>query len=61
MDIKPFITIDCYWLAAGKWPLESLANFYMVELGSKICEPTEEGHDVEEIKVEDAEQILPVP
>lgn len=61
LNIKPFITIDCFWLAAGKWPLESLANFYIVEVGEKVCEPTEEGHIVQEIKIEDAEGFLPLP
>ncbi|MBQ7798385.1 MAG: NUDIX domain-containing protein [Clostridia bacterium] len=61
LEIKPFITIDCFWLAGGKWPLESLANFYLVELGSKICEPTEEGNTVEEIKIEEANNVLPLP
>lgn len=61
LEIKPFITIDCFWLAGGKWPLESLANFYIVKLGPRICEPTEEGHKVEEIKIEDANNVLPLP
>ncbi|MBQ3502967.1 MAG: NUDIX domain-containing protein [Clostridia bacterium] len=61
LSIKPFVTIDCFWLAAGKWPLESLANFYIVELGEKISEPTEEGHIVEEINIEDADKLLPLP
>ena len=59
--IKPFVTIDCFWLAEGKWPLESLANFYIVELGKKIGESTEEGHIVEEINIEDADKLLPLP
>ena len=59
--IKPFVSIDCFWFAAGKWPLESLANFYIVELGEKICEPTEEGHEVEEIELDKAEELLPLP
>lgn len=61
LKIEPFITIDCFWLAGGKWPLESLANFYIVDVGQKICEPTEEGHIVEEIEIEDAAQLLPLP
>ena len=61
LNIKPFVTIDCFWLAAGKWPLESLANFYIVKLGPKICEPTEEGNIVEEIKLEEANNVLPLP
>lgn len=61
LEIKPFVTIDCFWLAAGKWPLESLVNFYFVELGSKICEPTEEGHVVEEVDLNDVANLLPLP
>ena len=38
-SIKPFVTVDCFWLAAGKYPLESLANFYIIEVGKKVCEP----------------------
>lgn len=60
-SIKPFILIDCFWLAGGKWPLESLANFYIVEVGEKICEPTEEGHKVHWVNMEDVNQILPLP
>ncbi|MBE7074087.1 MAG: NUDIX domain-containing protein [Clostridiales bacterium] len=59
--ITPVITIDCFWLAAGKWPLESLANFYLVDLGEKLCEPTEEGHIVDEIDMKDIESLLPLP
>ena len=61
VKIEPFVTIDCFWLAAGKWPLESLANFYKVELGKKICEPTEEGHEVKEVSLQDVEGLLPLP
>lgn len=61
LKMEPLATIDCFWLAAGKWPLESLANFYIVEVGKKVCEPTEEGHIVEEIKTEEVEQLLPLP
>lgn len=60
-SIKPFVVIDCFWLAAGKWPLESLANFYIVELGEKICEPTEEGLVVQEVEIEEVAGLLPLP
>lgn len=61
LNIEPFVIIDCFWLAAGKWPLESLANFFVVELGEKISEPTEEGHVVEEVPIEEVEKLLPLP
>ena len=59
--ITPFVTIDCFWLAAGKWPLETVAHFYIVEVGNKLCEPTEEGHVVEEIDLKKMKDILPLP
>ena len=61
LDINPFVTIDCFWLAAGKWPLETVAHFYIVEVGNKLCEPTEEGHVVEEIDLKKMKDILPLP
>ena len=61
LGIKPFVTIDCFWLAAGKWPLESLANYYIVELGEHICEPTEEGHIVQEVEIDRVAELLPLP
>lgn len=61
LKIEPFVTIDCFWLAGGKWPMESLANFFIVELGQRVCEPTEEGHIVAEVNWEDVERLLPLP
>jgi len=61
VEIKPLVTIDCFWLAGGKWPLESLANFYIIKLGNKVCEPTEEGHSTHEVDIEQVEKILPLP
>ena len=59
--MTPFVVVDCFWLAAGKWPLESLANFFVVELGEKIGEPAEEGHIVEEVDLKEVEHLLPLP
>lgn len=33
-NIKPFITIDCFWFAEGKYPMNSLANFFFVDIDS---------------------------
>ena len=60
-EIMPFTTIDCFWLAGGKWPLESLANFYIVQVGNKICDPTEEGHKEEEVGLKEVVNLLPLP
>lgn len=31
-NIKPFVTIDAYWLAENKYPIESLAHIYLVDI-----------------------------
>ena len=31
-NIKPFVIIDCYWLADNKYPMRSLANIYLVDI-----------------------------
>lgn len=30
--IKHFVTVDCFWLAGGDYPMESLANFYLMDV-----------------------------
>ena len=60
-NIKELITIDCFWLAGGTWPLESLANIFVVEIEEERIKPTEEGHIVEEVLLENALDLLPLP
>lgn len=37
-----FITIDCFWITRNNKNMESLANFYIVDVNDKIEQPTEE-------------------
>ncbi len=56
-NIKPFIIIDCYWLAGGDYPMESLANFYLIDIDKYLdgeYESTYSFIDINEI-------ILPLP
>ena len=51
-NIKHFITIDCYWLAGGDYPMESLANFYTIDIDKTIDMETEGNYefiDIDEI------------
>lgn len=60
---SPLIAVDCFWLAAGKYPLESLANIYMVNIdeNSKI-EPLEKDiHEVEFVEKDKLLDLLPLP
>ncbi len=60
-SMEKFITVDCYWLAGGKWPLNSLVNFYVVKVGNQKHPPLEEGHTLAEVDIEKAMDLLPLP
>lgn len=60
-DIKDFCVVDCYWLAAGKHPMRSLANFYIVDIQDEQFVSTEEGHQpiwIDKFQVKD---FCPLP
>lgn len=61
-SIKPLCIVDCYWLAGGDWPMESLANFFIVELDEsvKVKECTEDSV-AEFIDIDAAMDMLPLP
>ena len=40
-NIKEFITIDCYWITRNNDDMNSLANFYIVDVSDYITEATE--------------------
>lgn len=60
-SIKEFCTIDCFWLAGGTWPMESLANFYIIKVSENSITPTEEGHEAMWVPIDQAEKLLPLP
>jgi len=59
-SINDFITIDCFWMAGGVWPMESLANFYIIEVGTKNS-PTEEFCQSIWVTLDEAKQLLKLP
>ena len=46
LEIKDFITIDCFWHTRDNREMESLANFYLVKVSDDIVEATEEGSNL---------------
>lgn len=61
-NIKPLVCVDCFWLAAGKYPMESKANIFEVNVDlANTTKPTEEGHIAEWIDLNEAESLLPLP
>ncbi len=60
-SINELCVVDCFWLAGGQWPMESLANFYVVSLSEKAEIPTEDGHEPLWVPVDEVENLLPLP
>ena len=60
-SVKELVTIDCFWLAGGKWPLESVANIFIVEVEKEHFAPLEEGHILQKIDTENVLNLLPLP
>ena len=46
LEMKDFITIDCFWHTRDNREMESLANFYLVKVSDEIQEATEEGSNL---------------
>ena len=60
--MEPLCTIDCFWLAGDKWPLESLVNFFVVDLDlDDVSSPTEKDHIPSFLKKEEVMDLLPLP
>lgn len=60
ISINEFITIDCFWMAGGVWPMESLASFYMIDVGEKNS-PTEQFCQSVWVPLDEAKQLLKLP
>jgi 8-oxo-dGTP pyrophosphatase MutT (NUDIX family) len=56
-NIKHFITIDCFWLAEGNYPIESLAHFYLIDIDKFLDKESES--DYEFIEVDKLDMALP--
>ena len=61
-DIKELVCINCYWLAAGKYPMLSKANIFevVVDLDDKQ-EALENDCYVEWLDIENGINLLPLP
>lgn len=59
--IEEFVTVDCYWFTRSKVNMNSLANFYIVEVADKEVKPTEQGHELIKVTKEEVLDLLPLP
>ena len=61
-SIKELVCIDCFWLAGGKWPMESKANIHIVEVDkNNIVNPTEAENEPSWENLNDVINLLPLP
>lgn len=60
-SIDELCAVDCFWPAGGECPMESLANFYVVNLSEEADNPTEDGHEPVWVSIDEAENLLPLP
>ena len=60
-SINELCVVDCFWLAGGQWPMESLANFYVVNLSEQASAPIEDAHIPLWVPIEEVENLLPLP
>ena len=60
-SVKELCDVDCYWLAAGKYPMRSLAHFYIVKLGMGKSRLTEEGNRPVWVDFSEVKKLCPLP
>ena len=56
-----FVTIDCYWLTKNKRNMQSLANFYVVEVSDEVIPATEEGSELVKVSKKELRDSLVLP
>ena len=62
VSIKEFVCIDCFWLAMGKYKMESKANIFIVEVNlNNVSAPSEEGCICKWVEENEILDKLPLP
>jgi 8-oxo-dGTP diphosphatase len=60
--IEPLCIVDCFWLAGGQWPMESLVNFFVVNIDEKnVKEEIEDDHTPAFVDINEVKKLLPLP
>lgn len=61
-SVKDLVRIDCYWLAAGKYPMLSRVNVFEVDVDlNNVESPTEDGCFSKWVNIDEASELLPLP
>ena len=61
VSLKELIGIECYWLAANKYPMLSKVNVFEVNISDNKLEAIEEDSIIELVNIEVAIDLLPLP
>ena len=62
IEIEELVCIDCYWLAANKYPMETKANIFIVKVDlDNNCEPLENDCIPCFFSKEEILDLLPLP
>lgn len=60
--IEELVCVDCFWLAANKYPMESKANIFVVQVDlNNKCEPLENDCFPCFVKEKEIIDLLPLP
>lgn len=60
-SITDYITIDCYWITKTGFHMNSLANFYIVEIDDDKTNPTEDECELAIVTKNAILSLLPLP
>ena len=61
-SVKELVRIDCYWLAAGKYPMLSRVNVFEVDVDlNNVGSPTEDGCFSKWVNIDEVSELLPLP
>lgn len=60
-NIHEFVTIDCFWITKNNKYMNSLSNFYIVEVEIKEVDPLEEGHKLIKVSKDEILDLIVLP
>lgn len=62
IGMKELICIDCYWLAANKYPQETKANIFIVEIDkNNFQQPLQSEHKIHWVDVSKVKDLIGLP
>ncbi len=61
-NVEELVCVNCFWLAGGKWPMNTKCNMFLVDVDlENFTNPSEEGHEVFWVPKCEVLNLLPLP